>query len=178
MTTKTARLAAATPPTPPAVAVAREHADLSASEIRVLSTGVRARIKPVAASLIDEVTTRIDDPPIPTWFNPEKEREEENPHDPAYRRALQRVEHQRATAATDAMIMFGVELLDPIPDNGWDVRLKLLGVEIDLSDSIAREFAYKKYIAVGTDDLIMVSARTGLTQADIDRAVRSFQDNT
>lgn len=165
--------------TPPAVDVAREHADQRASDrVRVLSTGYRARLKPVAASLVDEVTARIEDPPVPTWFNPEKEREEENPHDPAYQRAVAKAERARAGAATDALIMFGVELVDPLPDNGWERQLRLLGIEVDAEDVLGREFYFKKYIAVGSEDLILVSTLTGLTQADIDQAVRSFQGHT
>src|SRR5690554_1657400 len=78
-----------------AVEVAKSRAR-DEEAVVTLSSGVRARIHPVAASLIAEVSSKVEDPPVPTWFNPDKEREEPNPSDPEYLRALERAEEERS----------------------------------------------------------------------------------
>ena len=66
----------------PAVAVAKARHGLDEDGTELLSTGIRARIVPVAASLIDEAVARIRDPQVPVVMNEKKGREEENPLDP------------------------------------------------------------------------------------------------
>src|SRR5512144_292538 len=95
----------------PAAEVARERAD----QVRTLSTGYRAIVRPVSASLIDDVTSRVEYPSVPEFFNEEKGRPEPNPMDPEYVRQVAAANRQRGVAAVDAIIMFGVELIDPIP---------------------------------------------------------------
>lgn len=145
-------------------------------KVTTLSTGIRAKILPVSASLIDEVTARVRDPKVPMWHDEEKGRDEPNPNDPNYQDALQDAQRERGVAAMDAMIMFGVELVDPMPeDDKWIKRLKFVGVDVDNSDEIAKEFSYKKHIAVGAADLKMLTAASGITEEDIAEAERTFQ---
>lgn len=152
---------------------------LDESKIRTLSTGIRAKIVPVSASLIDEVTANVKDPKVPTWHNEEKGRDEPNPNDPGYQEALQEAQRERGVAAMDAMIMFGVELVDPMPeDDKWVRKLKFVGVDIsdiDLDDEIAREFFYKKHIVVGATDLKALTEASGISEEDIAEAERTFQ---
>lgn len=163
----------------PVVAVAK--AELGEG-IRVLSTGVRAHIRPVAATLIDEVTARIPDPDIPTWHNPDKDRDEPNPNDPTYQRELRAATRRRGLAAMDAMIMFGVELADGMPeDESWLARLRLMHkhnlVDLDgydLDDPLEREFLYKRYIAVGAADLVAIGRMTGVSEEGIAAAAANF----
>ncbi len=70
----------------PVLDVAREIEP--ARDIITLSTGVRGRIRPVPAGLIDEVVSRIPDPEVPRQFIEDKGREELNPFDPAYIEAV------------------------------------------------------------------------------------------
>lgn len=168
----------------PAVTAKKERAARHETVV-TFSTGVRARLIPVAASLITDVTGRVEDPPVPIWHNPEKDRDEENPNDPAYTRALERADMRRGLAAVDAMVLFGVELIDGLPeDDTWLTNLKhmqrlghldLSGY--DLEDPVDREFLYKRYIAVSSPDLQRVMAMSGLRQEDIARAERSFRGN-
>lgn len=158
-----------------AVAASRaQHAD-GLPEIVFLSTGVRARLRPVSSSLISDIIQRIADPPVPVWLNPDKGREEENPSDPAYQRALAEVTTRRGSAATDAAIMFGVELVDPLPKDGWDVKLQFVGIPVP-EDDFGREFAYKKYVAVGAPDLLRLMGLAGIPQEEATAALRGFPD--
>ena len=82
----------------------------------------------------------------------------------------------------DVMILMGVELVDPIPeDDKWVKKIKYLekvsNVSIsdyDLDDEMDREFLYKKYIAVSTEDFFLIGSLSGITQADLDTAKKLF----
>ncbi len=153
------------------------------SEEVELATGVRARLVPISASLIDEVVAEVKLPEIPTWTNPDKGREEPNPDDPIYLEELARAERNRGVAAIDAMVLFGVELLDGVPDDdSWLTKLQFLEKrgklsldEYDLKDEMDREFLYKKFIAVSSDDLLMLSTMSGISEGDIAQATEGFR---
>lgn len=163
----------------PVVAVAKER---ETDGIVTLSTGVRARIVPVSPNLIDAVTSRIPDPEIPVWHNQDKGRDEPNPNDPQYRRELAQAERRRGLAGMDAMIMFGVILVDGVPSDGeWLAKLRkaekfgLLDLsDWDFSDPDEVEFLYKKFVAVSAADLNLVGRKSGITQEDVDRAEGTF----
>lgn len=154
--------------------VAREQATAS-QDVVILSTGVRARVRPVAASLLDAVRLRIPLPRPPVQMIEEKGREEENPFDPEYLRQVGDANRARNTAVGDAAIMFGVELIDGVPDDGWDARLALLDIQVG-SDPLSREFAYKKYVVVAAPDLRLILARTtGVSEEQVARATEIFR---
>jgi len=166
----------------PAVVVAEKISGKSSKDdgIVVLSTGVRAKISPVSASLIDEVTARVKDPVVPMWENPDKGRKEPNPSDPLYLAALNEAERERGKAAMDALVMFGVELVDPIPDDEeWLDKLKFLGVvEDEALSPMARAFAYKKFIAVSAVDISKITGMSGIDNQELEQAEATFQRKT
>jgi hypothetical protein len=142
----------------------------------VLSTGYEARIVPVSASLIDQVTSKVKDPDVPMWENPDKGREEPNPADPNYLKALDDAARERGIAAMDALIMFGVELVEAIPESSlWIKKLSFLGIELDTEDPFEVEFYFKKYVAVSAEDVQLVTSRSGMTADDVEAAERSFR---
>jgi hypothetical protein len=162
----------------------------SRDDVVQLSTGYWIRIKPVSASLIDEAQSVIKEPDVPTYYIEEKDRHEPNPSDPAYLRALERLDVERAIAAADTIILFGVDLVNEdgtpadIPDGEWITKLKFLERrgQMDLSiydfdDPLDREFVFKKYIAVAAPDFMIISEASGIREEDIDRAKRSFKSN-
>ncbi len=156
----------------------------------LLSTGYHVRIRPVSASLIDGAQSLVEDPEPPTVWIEDKGRSEINPSDPAYLRALERAEVARAVAASDAMIMFGVELVNEegedvgVPDGLWLKKLLLmdrLGTvdlsQYDMEDPIDMEFLFKKYIVIAAPDFPIVALASGVKEEDIENALRTFQDN-
>jgi hypothetical protein len=156
--------------------------DTPKDDIVVLSTGIRARIVPVAASLIDSVANRLKPPKMPTFYNEEKGREEENPNHPDYMAALADYAQVRGQAVMDVMVMFGLELVDGVPeDKLWLRRLRFLEKRgqldlsgYDLDDDFDLEFVYKKFIATGTEDLAAIGRRAGLNKEAIEEAAQSF----
>jgi len=167
----------------PVIEVARQVGN--DEHIIILPTGDRAKLVPVSASLIDEVTNRIAEPAVPTWYNKEREREEQNPNDPEYIRKSEEVARMRGLAAMDAMVMFGVELLDGVPeDDGWLKKLQFLSsrgqidlTSFDLDDSLTREYVYKRFIATNTVIIKKISALSGLSTEEVDRAEHSFRSD-
>jgi hypothetical protein len=171
----------------PAVEVARENSsDNGDGRIVTLSDGRKARLIPVSATLIDEVTTRIKDPEVPMIYLEEKGRSEPNPSDPIYLEKMSEANRERGIAAIDAMVMFGVELLDGVPEDGeWLKKLRFMEkrgqIELssyDLEDSMDREFVYKRFIAVGNSLLERITHISGIGQEDIEQAERSFRGNS
>jgi len=162
----------------------KKQKELAGTEdgVRTLSTGVRVVLKPVPTALVEEVGNAVETPDPPMIMNEAKGREEPNPHDPAYKKALARYESERASAMMDAMIVFGVELVDGLPeDDGWVKQLAFVAQrtafsldQFDMDDPFEREFVYKKYVAMGTRDLMLLGQMAGLSQQDVQDAVDTF----
>jgi hypothetical protein len=154
--------------------------------IITLSTGVKARIRPVSASLLDEVSSSVQVPKVPRQFIEEKQREEPNPLDPSYLQAVKDAERERGLKTTEALIMFGIELVDGMPpDEEWLPKLAYMQkrglldlARFNLDDPLEREFVYKIYVAVSGADLMYVSMASGLTEKEVADAMTSFQRET
>jgi hypothetical protein len=150
------------------------------NEVRVLSTGVKARLRPVAAFLLDEVMRSVPEPKVPVEMNPDKDREEPNPNSPAYMAALQAAQIERASAVNDALLMLGVELADGVPpDAEWLpglqhlIRRKMLELDgYDLEDTQDKELVYKRYIAVGVPDIAELMRLAGLSGRAVTAAMQ------
>jgi len=150
--------------------------------VRTLSTGVRALVRPVSARLITETISSVPKPAIPMWHDPDRDRDVPNPDDPTYIRALEERQEQQGVASFDAMVMFGIELVDGVPDDdGWIKRLRLMEKlghldlsDFDLDDELEREFAYKRYVAVSAADMDLLQSASGVTEEEIAIATESF----
>jgi hypothetical protein len=107
-------------------------------------------------------------------------------------RALERVDIDRSLAATDAMILFGVELVtedgdkyELPPDSEWLDKLNLLarkGIislsEYDLDDPLDKEFAFKKLVVISSVDLPVVAMANGVQGIDIENALDTFPSDS
>jgi hypothetical protein len=154
-----------------------------AGEVITLSTGVKARIRAVASSLIDDMVSRIEIPEPPTWVNPEKEREEPNPDDPKYLKELRNAWKAQGEASLDAMVLFGVELVDGVPSiDEWLPKLKFLEKrkrldlsDYDLTDDLELEFVYKRFVAISSVDYNLITRLSGVTQEAVEEAEEVFK---
>jgi hypothetical protein len=171
--------------TNPAVEVAKEKRD-GESGIHILSTGVSVRLVNVSSATISEIVEKITYPEVPVYHNERKGRDEPNPLDPAYINAVEQTGLERGNALMDAVVLFGVELVDGLPDaDKWLKKLRLLArrghldlSEFDLEDEIDLEFLYKKHFAIGTSDWSDLMRLSGISQDAIDKAAESFQGDT
>lgn len=168
----------------PVVKVAKEKSGQGQENgIVVLPSGIRVRVLPVSAALITDVSTRIKDPEIPVVYIQEKDRSEPNPADPVYLQKMKEAENKRGSVTIDTMVMFGVELVDGVPeDNGWLDKLRfaerrgLLDLtEYDLNDPIDKEFLFKRYYLGDNGVIALVTKASGLSAEEVDNAEKSFQ---
>lgn len=149
------------------------------------SDGTRVRIKPVAAPLISQVAASIKPPKPPVWKNPQTGVEEPNPMHPDYVSAMEAYEQQKAMAAVDAMIVFGIELVDGLPeDEGWLDNLRLLASMgaldlsgYDLDDPLVKELLYKRFVLATSEVLSLINNASGISDETIAEAVESFRGN-
>ena len=147
-----------------------------------LSTGVRVRLHAVSGSLVEDVKEAVPMPRVPVVYIEAKDREEENPSDPRYLEAVEEVRRRRGDAVLDALLMFGVELLDGLPeDDRWLKSLKLLERKkrldlsgFDLKDDFDLEYLYKRHVAVAGADLGLIAQLQSVRPEEAARARRSF----
>lgn len=170
-----------------AVTVAKEIRKKQAegdARAHVLSTGVRARLKPVSQSIIQDALALLKEPRVPMWANPDKDgREEPNPVDPDYIEAMEQYRQEQMRVSFNVLSFFGIELIDGLPeDDGWLRRLKVMHKlghidldKFDLDDEIDREFLYKRYVAMGNPDFVLIGALSGISPEEVDRAAASFR---
>jgi len=150
-------------------------------EIHTLSTGVRVRLRPVAPSLIAEISASVEYPTVPRIVD-ESGREMENPMHPDYIRNIEAADNKRATRVLEAIVMFAFELVDGMPeDDEWLRSVQLLARRgaislegLDLKEPLDREFVYKKYIAVGNEDMQLAGSVAGIRGEEVEAASRSF----
>lgn len=156
----------------PAVQVKKEQG----TGVHMTKTGYRVRIGSFPAMLAQQVMAKIQDPPVPTYYNADKEREEPNPNDPDYLRALDAANQERGNVAVDAAVLFGVELLDGLPDNNrWIQKLNRLGIEVNTEDEVEVEFSFLKFIVFSDQaDLAILMQRTGVSEEGVAVATNMF----
>lgn len=172
------------------IAIAKNRANDKG--ITQLSTGYYARIVSVSASLIEESQASVPYPEVPTWYNEDAQREEENPNHPDYLKAIEEVERRKTMMAIDAMILFGVDIVDEdgndyeiSTDAKWFKRILLMDRrgyinldEFDLEDPLDIEWLFKKYVAIGAPDLEKIARASNLSEADVQEASATFQNNS
>jgi hypothetical protein len=170
-----------------AVEVAKEVATQTGSSQTVTTqTGVRVRLTPVSTAIIEEVSSRVLDPEVPMWHNETKDRDEPNPDDPKYIKGMDRANRERGMAVMDAMVMFGLELVDGLPENSdWLKKLKFMEkrgqVDLssyDLEDPFDLEFLYKRYIAADNEMITKIGQMSTLTPEAVARAEDNFRGNS
>jgi hypothetical protein len=167
------------------VAKARSNGDPKSANVRTLSDGTQVRLVPVATTLLEEVRKRVPDPVVPKVYIAEKDRHEENRSDPDYLRGLREAEDKRNAAIMDAIVLFGIELVDGMPENeSWLKKLRYMEKlgELDLSaydleDELDKEFLYKRYIAGSASLMMDVGKLSGISEQEVSEAEKPFPGN-
>jgi len=167
---------------PAAVQVAREHQDEEKSARIVERLGVRARLIPVPEGILEDAERKIADPPVP-MFKDESGLDIENPSDPAYLRAIDEVNARRGIAAIEAMCLFGVQLLDGLPeDDTWRKKLEFYQKRghidlswVDWTDELEVEFVFIRYAFVIMADINYIGRASRMTAEELARAEASFR---
>lgn len=155
------------------------------SEI-TLSNGIVLNIKPCPPMLLNSVISAVPIPPIPTFFNDDKGREEENPNHPSYIQALQD-RNLLISKATSDLLMFACTSIKDIPegcvgpeDDSWLPLAKMAMIDFDPSDKVERYLAWMRVYAIATvDDMTRTQTLpiqlSGLGEAEVDEVIESFR---
>lgn len=151
---------------------------------RILTAkGVRIKLTSVPAGVFTKVRSKIPEPQIPTWHNEEYDRDELNPNDPEYLAALNKANEERAEAVIDACALFGIELLDGMPSsNEWLDKLRFMEKlgnfelgEFDLTDSLTREFVFKRYYIATMGMIAEIQHKSAVTEEDVEEQAVPFR---
>lgn len=167
----------------PAVDLAKKMLAEEENIVEILAYKINVRLVPVTSSMIDDMMSAIPEPEIPIFHNTTQERDEPNPTDPTYVKALSEYEKARGAAAMDGMVMFGIELIDGMPtDMHWLDKLKMMEkrkklslADYDLDDPVDLEYLFKRYV-IATNDLISaIGELSGVTSNELKKQERSFR---
>lgn len=173
----------------PAVAEAKALRDgrkIEVGEEIELSTGVRVILRRVPPGLLEDVVNRVKDPEVPIFYDTDKDREIPNPSHPDYLRAKEQANRDRSVAIIETTVLFGIELVDGLPEEeAWLKNLRFLSKRgvfdldaYDLDDNLDKEFLYKRYIALGEKDFVLLTSLvSGIDPKEIEKAQRSFPDD-
>jgi hypothetical protein len=165
-----------------AIETARELADETQDDYLDVE-GYTIKVKAIPIAIISDVTNRIPEPEIPVWHNPEYDRDEQNPNDPAFLKAKDEVDRKRGEAMIDATVMFGIDLPDGIPPTDeWLTKLKFMEKRgqidlsgYDLSDPLEKEFVFKRYIIANIALINYIQNMSAVTPEDVVKAGKPFR---
>ncbi len=155
-----------------------------------LSNGVKVRIEAPNLFAFSDICREIRDnePQPPVVHIEEKGREEENPSDPEYLRALERYTANSSERLHNLMLLTGLKVVE-VPDgvsalenDEWLDLLKALGLPLP-ENPIDRKIAWLKYVIVSdVVDLALVStplrAMLGIEEKAVANSVNLFRSFT
>ncbi len=145
-----------------------------------LSNGMRVMLRPVAANIISEVRNQIPDALMRTYVDKQTGKELENPAHPEYIADQAEVTKKREKATMDAFVLFGIDLLDPVPEErDWIDKLVFLKIisaeEAENLTPMTLELYYKKYVISDTSIMTKIVALSGVSEEMLALARDSFQ---
>ena len=152
-----------------------------------LSTGVVLRSKPINRNVFADILSEHVPPRVPTSYNTDKGREEDNPQDPDYLEEMQRYNTQLARAMSDALIVLGTDFEskpDELPsydDETWLEEVELLRV-YKTKTRRGRYLAWVKTVAIATVEDFnaitnSVKRSMGVPEEDVTTQAKRFRAN-
>lgn len=169
-----------------AARLAAEEAGTADTSVLTLSTGLRLRIKPTPAWLIQRAATTIPRPEPPRIHIEEADRWEDNPSDPTYTDALLVWESKTIEAGVNVMLATGTEVedlgtLEPVEGTKWLEIVEYFGVALDSDLPVARYLLWLTCYALSDPlDFVKVVAacqrRSGIAEEDAVTALQSFRN--
>jgi len=167
-----------------ALEVKEEITKEAQDDIVILASGHRVRFVPVPHNTLREVQAKIIDPPVPMIPHPnDPSRQIENLSSITYRETLERNKEERLKVTLNALFLFGLELLDPLPaDKTWLDKLVLLGLintdEIESASALQQELWYKKWVIADGTVFERLYGTLGVSEEAIAQARAAFKSNT
>jgi hypothetical protein len=158
-------------------------------EILTLSNGIKVRVKRFPRALLRSALSAFPDPEVPT-IEFEDGSTEENPNDPDFHAAWEKVHEDRLEAAARVTLGYGLDVdLESLPedvygpqDEQWIQDMESIGIDVgDVSSPFKRQFAWLNLYAIPNEEertLIFLAAQNaaGVIESEVVRAMRFFQD--
>ncbi|KKM76232.1 hypothetical protein LCGC14_1382240 [marine sediment metagenome] len=153
-----------------------------------LSSGIVLEFRHVPPAAVRRAMSMVEEPKVPTTFIPEKDREEENPNDPSYLRAMQEWVADVSDAAQKVAFILGVIPVDipegmyAVDDGEWIEELEAAGVPVPHETAAERRLSWLLYYAIISEDDLYLTTRMslqkmGVTDAEVTAAIESFRGN-
>lgn len=159
-----------------------------------LTSGITLIVQAVSPYAIREALRRTREPEVPIIHDADKGRDEPNPNDPDYLKAMDEWVERVQETTNNVFYLLGTQLkVDsetgrPVlpsgrfgpEDDGWLRILKVLDIEIDVTDSFERYLAWLKYYAITNPEdttrlTIAISRRSGVVEDDVAQAMSAFR---
>lgn len=152
------------------------------------SAGLKLRIKKVSPFIIAEARRKLRAPRVPSVFNEDKGRNEENPNDPDYLEAVQNYQFDASMLAQRVYFILGTEVVS-VPKGMhtydspmWADEILAAYDELDIpAEGPRRYHAWLKFYAIPSDEdqgllLRAILNLGGATmEADVQQAQKSFR---
>ena len=155
-----------------------------AGDIVTLQNGYRVQFCPVPQNAIINAAQKIRDPKPPLKPHPSdpKRAPVPSPDAPEYLAILSENELKRSDAIQDILFSFGMELVDPLPeDDKWMYKLAMNGLikkdKIAEADELQKELCYKKYMVADAQVYSELAKRMGISEEGIAQASAAFKSN-
>lgn len=153
-----------------------------------LQNGVVLELKPVPPIAIREAALQKPPPQVPTVFIEDKGREEQNPNDPDYHKAMQQYAFDQLYRITDVLLLLGTGIVSipddvfPVESDEWVEQLAALAIDVPpFNNKYARYLSWLRLYAICSEYEVgyilgNVTAMSGVTEVEVQRAAASFRD--
>lgn len=150
-----------------------------------LGNGIQLNLRAVPPLLIRKAVGKISEPVIPV-ADIGKDRQEENPDDPEYKKAMEEYGQQTFDAGANVMLAVGTSLKyvpkgwDKPEDSDWVEALQAANFEPDVSTKRSRYLSWLSYYAITSEQdvvriVMAVTALSGVPESEVASAVESFR---
>lgn len=151
-----------------------------------LPSGVKVRLVAVPNMVVMAMTKAVKEPLVPVYHNEAKDRDEPNPLDPQYLRAVEDYKNELGQLTVKAYLANGVRVLE-LPDDKfaleseeWVEGLRFVGIDVP-ETGLGREVAWKQFHVLEDADLMdilsgIAIAGGAVTEAQVQQAAESFRN--
>lgn len=156
-----------------------------------LSNGVVIGIRTINTHVLGMAQENVKKPEVPKFYNPDTDKQEENPMHPDYVDAMMRYSSDRSDAVYNAAFLMGTyvkHLPEGFPgpdDDGWIENLQYLKlVDADtLSNKHARYLSWIRFFAIPSDDELVqmldtVTGKLGVDEGDVQKEIATFPNRS
>lgn len=168
-----------------AVKAAEKNRD---TDVTTLKNGLRIRVSAVSDLLVEKALNEVPVPKPPMVTDEDRGGiMVENPNDPRYLQEMEAYQRKLGEATIDAAILWGIELLDDMPDDSkWLHQLRYYAKRghfnldgYDLEDEFEKKFLFLRYFGLDSETIadLMPKIVSRMSEEEIEAARESFRSD-